>query len=94
MKFLKFTTLILVSLLGIDATAQTEATTAPLEGEVTSLFNVQAGLLGVFASYEAALSKRWTLRTEVGLDVFTSEAYRYNGSGLKKQRSTFLNSCN
>lgn len=41
-----------------------------------SLFNIQTGLVGAWVSYEARLSNRWALRTEVGLDLWYYETYQ------------------
>lgn len=89
MKSLKIATLVLVSLLGLSANAQTEIA-ASSDGAVQSLFNVQAGAVGIFGSYEAALSTRWALRTEVGLDLYSYESLRYNGTSLQEDKGSFL----
>lgn len=53
-----------------------------------SLFNVQTGAVGAWVSYEARLSNRWALRTEVGLDLWTFETT--NTIGTKKTDYFFL----
>jgi len=89
MKSLKIATLVLVCLLGYNTNAQTEPIISS-NGSVQSLFNVQAGAVGIFGSYEAALSTRWALRTEVGLDLWSYNAYRYNGMNIEEDKGVFL----
>ncbi|HYD91816.1 MAG TPA: hypothetical protein VEA37_10065 [Flavobacterium sp.] len=42
-----------------------------------SVFNAQAGVLGVYASHEAGLAGSFALRTEVGLDAVLFGNYNY-----------------
>ena len=66
-----------------SASAQTAETntTATTAGTVEkSLFNVQVGAVGVWASHEARLSNKWALRSEIGLDLWAYDTY-FDGSG-------------
>jgi hypothetical protein len=73
---------LLFAFAGFTANAQTtENTTTPTAGTVEkSLFNVQVGAVGAWASHEARLGNKWALRTEVGLDLWEYDTY-FDGSG-------------
>jgi len=69
------------------ATATAQQTTASVE---KSLFNVQAGAIGIWASHEARLSNKWALRTEIGLDLWSYETYSYNTAGETRKGSVLV----
>ena len=54
-----------------------------------SLFNIQAGAIGIYASNESRLSDRWALRTEVGLDLWFYETFNWN-SWEESDKGSFL----
>lgn len=60
----------------INATAQD--TTATVE---KSLFNVQAGPVGIWVSNELRLADQFALRTEIGLDLWTYDTYNDGPDG-------------
>ena len=63
-----------------------QETTASVE---KSLFSVQTGVIGVWASHEARLANQWALRTEIGLDLWYYETYE-NYSLETKDKGSFL----
>ena len=79
----------LLSCYSFSASAQTDVPQAQA-GAVESLFNVQAGIVGIYANYEMPLSTRWALRAEAGLDLWYYDAYKYNGTSVIKDKGTFF----
>jgi hypothetical protein len=84
----KFYTLLIALSFTINISAQEQSTST---GTVEkSMFNIQTGLVGFWASYEARLSDRWTLRTEAGLDLWAYETNESTPSGTKTETGTAL----
>jgi len=77
--------ILLASLLCFGAVkAQGDTVAASVE---KSLFNVQVGALGIYASNESRISDRWALRTELGLDLWFYETYNWSNLGESKKGS-------
>ncbi len=72
----------------ITATAQEDTA---LNGTVEkSLFNVQTGVIGFWASNEVRLADKWALRTEVGLDLWAYETYVPGSMSTVEEKGTVL----
>lgn len=89
MKITKLLIASLISFCGFTTTAQTGAA-AQTSGAIESLFNVQAGVVGIYANYETPLSTRWALRAEVGLDLWYYDAYVFTETSISRDKGTFL----
>ncbi|KOS07339.1 hypothetical protein AM493_15800 [Flavobacterium akiainvivens] len=79
----KSLTLLLGLLAFANAFAQEPETTTPENTAGTvekSIFTVQTGAIGFWASNELRLSNRWALRTEAGLDLWYYDTW-WDGSG-------------
>ena len=82
----KFYTLLTALAFSLTVSAQEQAQQTSSAGTVEkSMFNIQTGLIGFWASYEARLSDKWTLRTEAGLDLWTFETEYSNFNSTKKE---------
>lgn len=72
----KLLTALLISMYSFTTQAQTtEVTTQETTTVEKSMFNVQAGLVGLWVSHEARLSNRWALHSEIGFDLWTYTTY-------------------
>lgn len=49
-------------------------------GVEKSIFSIQTGTIGAWASNEARLADKWALRSEIGLDLWYYDSF-YHGSG-------------
>jgi len=84
----KLLTALLLSMYCFTTQAQTtEAATLETATVEKSMFNVQAGLIGVWVSHEARLSNRWALHSEVGFDLWTYKTYENYSLGQEKKGS-------
>lgn len=87
----KLLTALLLSMYCFTTQAQTTEATTPETATVEkSMFNVQAGLIGLWVSHEARLSNRWALHSEVGLELWTYKTYNYNTAGETRSKSVLV----
>lgn len=78
----------LVSLFCFGAVKAQDTTAVAATASVEkSLFSVQAGAIGIYASNEMRISDRWALRTELGLDMWFYETYNWSSYGNSQKGS-------
>lgn len=77
-------------LLAFSGAATAQEGTASNGSVEKSLFNVQTGSVGLWVSNEARLADKWALRTEIGLDLWTYEAYTSGTMGTVEDKGTIL----
>jgi len=82
MRFSKAAALGIFTVMSYTVAAQTpENATGTVE---KSMFYVQIGGVGGWVGHEARLAAKWTLRTEVGLDLFGNTYEQENGNDVTK----------